>query len=128
MTSPADAIARRKLTNKLIAAHKAARLKPFLHPDVKLITGDGSLVVGAQAVVEAFAGQFADPAFVHYVRTTAEVALDDAGERAAESGRWDALWKAADGDQTMAGTYLATWRKVTGQWVIENELYVTLEG
>ncbi len=24
------------------------------------------------------------------------------------------------------GTYLATWRKVTGQWVIENELFVTL--
>ncbi len=26
----------------------------------------------------------------------------------------------------MSGTYLAVWRKVTGQWVIESELYVTL--
>ena len=26
----------------------------------------------------------------------------------------------------MAGTYLAVWRKVSGQWVIESELYVTL--
>lgn len=129
MTSPADAVrARRKLTNKLIAARDAARLRPFLHPEIKLITGDGSLVLGAQAVVDAFAGQFADPSFVHYVRTTAEVTLDRTGDRAAESGRWDALWRASDGDQTMAGTYLATWRKVTGQWVIENELYVTLEG
>lgn len=129
MTSPADAVrARRKLTNKLIAAHDAARLKPFLHPDVKLITGDGSLVLGAQAVVEAFAGQFADPGFVHYVRTTASVDLDEAGDRAAEAGRWDALWKGEPGDQTMSGTYLATWRKLTGQWVIENELYVTLQG
>jgi ketosteroid isomerase-like protein len=129
MTSPADAVrARRKLTNRLIAAHDAARLKPFLHPDVKLITGDGSLVLGAQAVVDAFAGQFADPSFVRYVRTTQTVALDEAGERAAETGRWDALWRNPEGEQTMAGTYLATWRKVTGQWVIENELYVTLEG
>jgi ketosteroid isomerase-like protein len=130
MTSPADAVrARRKLTNKLIAAHDAGRLKPFLHPDVKLITGDGTLVLGAAAVVDAFAGQFADPSFVHYVRAADTVELDEAGERAAEAGRWTALWKAGDGgDQTMAGTYLATWRKVTGQWVIENELFVTLEG
>jgi ketosteroid isomerase-like protein len=127
MTAPADVIrARRKLTNKLIAAHDAARLKPFLHPDVKLITGDGGLVLGAQAVVEAFAGQFADPGFVRYVRTADTVELDQDGERAAEAGRWDALWRAPDGETTMAGTYLATWRKVTGQWVIENELFVTL--
>lgn len=129
MTSPADAVrARRKLTNRLIAAHDAARLRPFLHPEVKLITGDGTLVLGAQAVIDAFAGQFADPAFVHYVRTTASVDLDEAGDRAAEAGRWDALWRGEAGDQTMSGTYLAAWRKVTGQWVIENELFVTLEG
>lgn len=129
MTSPADAIrARRKLTNKLIAAHDASRLRPFLHPEMKLITGDGSLIVGAQAVVDAFAGQFADPAFVRYVRVTETVELDQDGERAAEAGRWEALWKGSDGETTMAGAYLATWRKVTGQWVIENELFVTLEG
>lgn len=129
MTSPADAIrARRKLTNRLIAAHDAARLKPFLHPEMKLITGDGSLVLGAQAVVEAFARQFADPTFVRYVRTTESVALDEAGERAADAGRWDALWRGADGETTMSGTYLAAWRKITGQWVIENELFVTLAG
>ncbi len=129
MTSPADAVrARRKLTNKLIAAHDAARLRPFLHPEVKLITGDGTLILGAAAVVDAFAGQFAEASFVHYVRTTETVELDAAGARAAEAGRWTALWKAGEGEQTMAGTYLATWRKVTGQWVIESELFVTLEG
>jgi len=128
MTAPADAIrARRKLTNRLIAAHDAARLRPFLFAEATMITGDGSLIVGAGAIVEAFAGQFADPAFVHYVRTAGEVELDHAGARAAEQGRWTALWRGADGETTMAGTYLAVWRKVSGQWVIESELYVTLE-
>ena len=42
--------------------------------------------------------------------------------RAAESGRWTGVWK----DRQMGGTYLAVWRKVTGQWVIESELYITL--
>ena len=123
MTTPDDAIrARRRLTNKLIAAHEAARLRPFFTPDVKLIVGDGGLILGVDAVVEAFAAQFADPAFLDYVRETETVELDGGGARAAERGRWTGRWKASQ----MGGTYLAVWRKVTGQWVIESELYVTL--
>ncbi|WP_296600327.1 DUF4440 domain-containing protein [Phenylobacterium sp.] len=122
-TAPEDAIrARRKLTNKLIAGHEAARLKPFFLPDVKLIVGDGDLILGAEQVVAAFAAQFADPAFKTYVRETEAVALDRDGARAAEHGRWTGVWR----DREMSGTYLAVWRKVTGQWAIESELYVTL--
>ena len=77
MTTPEDAIrARRRLTNKLIAAHEAARLKPFFAPDIRLIAGDGALILGAEAVVEAFGAQFADPDFVTYVRTPERVELD----------------------------------------------------
>lgn len=120
--------ARRKLTNKLIAAHEAARLRPFMAPDVKLITGDGGLILGADAVIDAFAGQFRDPGFITYERTTADVRLDQHEARAAEHGEWIARWRAAGGGEAlMSGTYLAVWRKVTGQWVLESELYVTLE-
>lgn len=123
MPSPDDAIrARRKLTNKLIAAHEAERLRPFFAPDVKLIVGDGDLILGADAVIQAFAGQFAEPGFIAYVRETEAVELDAAGARAAERGRWTGRWK----DREMGGSYFAVWRKVTGQWVIESELYVTL--
>jgi hypothetical protein len=100
MTSAADAIqARRRLTNKLIAAHDAARLKPFFDPQVKLIVGDA------------------------YVRTPESVALDQDGARAAEQGRWVGTWR---GQPSLSGVYLAAWRKSVGQWVIESELYVTL--
>jgi ketosteroid isomerase-like protein len=125
VTAPEDAIrARRRLTNKLIAAHEAARLKPFFAPDIRLIAGDGTLIHGADAVVKAFGDQFADPDFVTYLRTPEQVELDAAGERAAEHGRWTADWKGSE----MAGSYLAVWRKTVGQWVIESELYVTLSG
>ena len=123
-TSPEDAIrARRRLTNKLIAAHEAARLRPFFAPDVKLVVGDGALILGAGEVVEAFAAQFSDPTFVTYVRETEAVEPDAEGLRAAETGRWTADGK---GQPPMGGRYLAVWRKVAGQWVIESELYVTL--
>jgi ketosteroid isomerase-like protein len=122
-TAPEDAIrARRKLTNKLIAAHEAARLRPFFAGDAKLIVGDGDLILGADAVLQAFAAQFAEPDFIAYIRETERVDLDAAGSRAAEAGRWTGRWK----DREMGGSYLAVWRNIRGQWVIESELYVTL--
>lgn len=115
--------ARRRLTNKLIAAHDAARLKPFFAADAKVIAGDGTLIAGAAAIIEAFAAQFAEPGFGAYARTTLDVSLDSAGERAAERGQWLGTWQ---GRPSLHGDYLAVWRKNVGQWVIESELYVTL--
>ena len=125
MTAPEDAIrARRRLTNKLIAAHEAQRLRPFLDPAIKVIAGDGSLIEGADAVVGAFDAQFRDLDFGAYVRTAETVEIDETGARAAETGRWVATQRS--GRQTAAGVYTAAWRKITGQWVIESELFVTL--
>jgi ketosteroid isomerase-like protein len=117
--------ARRRLTNRLIAAHQAARLRPFFTQDAVVIVGDGSLILGADNVVTAFEGQFRDPAFIAYERRTETVEIDAAGTRASESGRWVGTWK---GGAEMSGTYLAAWRSQRGQWVIERELYVTLTG
>ena len=80
------------------------------------------MIAGARGIVEAFAAQFADPAFITYERTPLEITPDMEDARAAERGTWVGRWK----DQTLGGDYLAVWRKMTGQWVIEQELYVTL--
>jgi ketosteroid isomerase-like protein len=123
MTTPEDAIrARRRLTNKLIAAHDAARLAPFFAADARLIGGEGGMLLGRDAILKAFAVQFADPTFGDYVRTPETVEIDHNGQRAAEAGLWVARW---DGGG-MSGRYMAAWKKLTGQWVIESELYVTL--
>jgi hypothetical protein len=123
MPSTDDAIrARRRLTNRFIAAHEAQRLAPFFAADANLIGGEGGLISGARDIVQAFAAQFADPGFIAYERTPVEVTPDMDEARAAERGTWVGRWK----DQTLGGDYLAVWRKQTGQWVIEQELYVTL--
>jgi ketosteroid isomerase-like protein len=126
MPAPDAAIrARRKLTNRLIAAHDAARLKPHFTDDIVVIVGDGGAIHGAEAVVAAFAGQFADPAFIDYVRTTDAVEFHEDGGRAVETGRWVGRWK---GGIEMSGVYMAAWRQSRGQWLLERELYVTLRG
>ncbi len=124
MPNPEIAVrAKRKLTNRLIAAHDAARLRPHLSDDMILIVGDGDMIQGADAVVSAFAGQFADQRFVAYVRTTEAVEIAADGERAAETGRWVGTWKGGVG---ISGVYMAAWRMSRGQWLLERELYVTL--
>jgi len=125
MPAPEVAIrAKRKLTNRLIAAHEAARLRPHLTDDMLMIVGDGDLIRGADAVVAAFGGQFADPAFVAYVRATDTVEIADDGRRAAETGRWVGSWR---GGVEVSGVYMAAWREARGQWLLERELYVTLK-
>jgi ketosteroid isomerase-like protein len=120
-TAPEDAIrARRRLTNKLIAGREAQRLRPFFAADARVIPGGGGLILGADAIVEAFAQQFREPGLVAYVRTPESVEVDGAGGTAAETGHWT-------GNGT-SGAYMAAWRNVTGQWVIESELFVTLAG
>jgi ketosteroid isomerase-like protein len=126
MPNPDAAVrAKRKLTNRLIAAHDAARLRPHLTDDMLLIVGDGGLIQGAEAVVAAFASQFADPGFITYVRATETVELSGDGARAAETGRWTGTWT---GGVEMGGVYMAAWRQSRGQWLLERELYVTLSG
>jgi ketosteroid isomerase-like protein len=125
MPLPDGAIrAKRKLTNRLIAAHDTARLRAHLADDMLLIVGDGDLIRGADAVAAAFASQFADPDFVAYERTTDQVELADDGHRAAENGRWVGTWK---GGAEVSGVYMAAWRQTRGQWLLERELYVTLK-
>ena len=124
MPAPDIAIrAKRKLTNRLIAAHDAVRLRPHMTDDMLLIVGDGDLIRGADAVVSAFSAQFADPAFIAYVRTTDAVELADDGLRAAETGRWVGRWR---NEVEISGIYMAAWRQSHGQWLLERELYVTL--
>jgi ketosteroid isomerase-like protein len=115
--------AKRSLTNRLIAAHDAARLRPHMTDDMLLIVGDGSPIWGAEAVAAAFAHQFADPSFITYVRTTETIELAVNHRRAAETGRWVGAWK---GGLEMSGVYMAAWRAHVGQWLLERELYVTL--
>ena len=126
MTAPEPAIlAKRKLTNRLIASHEAERLRPHMTEDVVVIVGDGGVIQGAAAVIAAFAAQFSDPAFLTYVRSsdTVEVAAD--GQRAVEAGHWVGSWK---NGLEMSGRYMAVWRQQKGQWLLERELYVTLTG
>jgi ketosteroid isomerase-like protein len=118
--------ARRHQTNRLIAAHETAKLKPFFDTDAKVIAGSGALIQGAADVLGVFEAAFADPHFVTYARTTETVEISADGTRAAETGTWIGTWRPPEGERTLSGRYLAVWKTRLGQWVIESELYARL--
>ena len=107
----------------VLAGFLAVGLK--LDPRYVVKLKEGDRIDGADAVVAAFASQFAASGFITYVRTTTSIEITDDGQRAAELGRWTGNWK--DGGE-MSGIYMATWRNNRGQWLLERELYITLQG
>ena len=90
-----------------------------------LIVGDGALVQGREDVITAFGAEFANPSFLSYVRTTEAVEVSEDEERAAEHGRWVGTWT---GGIEISGVYMAAWRQIRGQWLLDRELYITLAG
>lgn len=116
----------RRRTNKLIAEHRADRLRPFFDPGVTVIAGDGTAISGIEALIARFEAFFADPTFITFDRRTETVTLDAKGARAAERGDWVASWRGPSGTMTSGGQYQAVWKKAGAQWVLESELYVTL--
>lgn len=115
--------ARRAATNRLIAEHKAAMLRPFFAQGAVVIVGDGALIEGADAIIAAFAAQFGEAGFNTFERVTETIDIASGGVRAAETGRWTGRWL---GRPDVTGRYLAAWAKQRGQWVIEQEMFVTL--
>src|SRR5438270_785944 len=71
-------------SNRAIAAHDLAAFTPAFKDDAVFVWSNGTTAVGKPALEAFFARDFADPAFVAYVRTPARVAVSWAGVRAVE--------------------------------------------
>ncbi len=125
---PDDASAIRALraeSNAGLAARDAVRVTAAFAPDIHSISGGGHLAEGA-AAVDAYREQLAPGGvFVSGLRTPGRIAVDSAGERASEPGRWRWVVRTPRGEAAFAGDYLAGWIKRDGAWRLQSELYVT---
>jgi uncharacterized protein (TIGR02246 family) len=127
--SAEDALAIRALratSNQAISDHDMARFTPVFADDAVFVWSNGTSAVGKAALQQFFARDFADPAFIRYVRTPARVTVAANGVRAVEHGTWTALKKNADGETRYGGDYAAHWMKTPQGWRVKGELYVKL--
>jgi hypothetical protein len=95
--------------------------------NVQVVTSTGASQAGREINRARFAGQFKERPDVVYLRTPETVDVFGAWDVASERGRWTGQWTQADGVTRIGGTYLAQWRKINGEWLIQAELFVPTE-
>ncbi len=124
MTDPVAQIrSLREQSNIAIAAHDADRTIGFMAEDVVVAVAGGDTLRGRAASREAFAEQFADKAFITYVRTAEQITLTDP-MHATERGQWVGRWRMKVGVHAQGGSYSAEWRYSEMGWLIASETFV----
>jgi len=114
----------RARSNAAIAAHDPAAMARLWMPDVHVVRSTGTQVAGRERNQERMAQQFATRPDTVYVRQPSAIEVYAPWGMAAERGEWTGRWTEPDGAVETAGTYMAQWRRVDGQWLIQAELYV----
>lgn len=112
----------REQSNQAIAAHNVDRTVLFMAPDIVVGVAGGPTLTGREASRAALAVQFADRAFVTYVRTIEQVTQTDP-MRATERGRWVGRWRLTSGMFEQDGSYIAEWRFSEMGWLISSEIF-----
>ncbi len=117
--------------NQAIREQDLDAIAEVLESDVHVTSGIGIHIVGRDAYRRAYEDDFEVLDDVIYTRTPDEIELStvDTGlaERiAAESGTWTGSFVTPRGPAQMRGVYSAMWRKRSGQWRINSEIFVSL--
>lgn len=123
MTGDTQIRALRAQSNQAIAAHDAERTVSFMAPDIVVGVAGGPTLTGREASRVAFIEQFADRAFVTYVRTIEQVTQVDP-MHVTERGRWIGRWRLKTGLHEQGGRYVAEWRCSEMGWLIHSETFV----
>lgn len=117
---------RRAAFNRALAEADLNAIAPLLAPNAILITGtDSALLSGRKAQLLAWKREFAAADRTIYTRTPDSVQISSVEPIALEQGLWqgDAT---TSGMALASGTYVAKWRRIGEDWVIEAEIYLTL--
>ena len=114
----------RARSNQAIASHDVAGIARHWMPDVHIVSSTSAQGTGREANGQRMAQQFARRPDTVYVRTPVHVDVWAPWGVASERGEWTGRWTEADGVVDIGGTYLAQWRSVDGEWLIQAELFV----
>lgn len=114
----------RDQSNHAIAARDVDRVVMCMDPGITVAVAGGPVLRGVDASRMAFAEQFADRAFLGYVRTPDDVSGSAESQRVMERGSWVGRWKMAQGERIQRGRYTAEWRHSAMGWLLVAETFL----
>ena len=129
MNTPPDLAIRlaRAAFNTALACGDIEAIRPVLAPTAILVAGtDSALLSGRTAQLLAWKREFAADDRTIYVRTPGTITISAVEPIAFEHGDWQGI-SSISGDVRASGAYTAKWRRSGASWVIEAELYLTLD-
>lgn len=121
-----DIAALREQSNAAIAARDLDGVMVAVSAKAVMVEGGGGVMTGRAAIRAAWKAQFADPSWLSYVRTPAEIRVAETGDRAAESGDWVGRFRVGGSETRLSGRYFVHWVQTGGEWRVMAETYVTL--
>lgn len=110
----------RRASNEAIARADAVAVAAFWMDDIHVQSGEGGQYQGKKELEQVFTQMFKEDPPVFF-RKPEEIVIGDSGMLAWESGRW------AYQTAPFHGNYAAMWRKKGGHWLIQSELFVSLD-
>ena len=116
--------AARGRSNQAIATHDLDGIASVWKDDVHVVSSTSAQTAGRGQNRQRMASQFTNRPDTVYVRRPATIDVYPPWDVASERGEWTVRWTEPDGALEIGGTYLAQWRKVDGQWLIQAELFV----
>ena len=119
---------RREASNAALRALNEEENLTFLTDDVLITTGNGTLLSGKQEL-RSYIASAADAQPMYWVRTPGEIVVNEERNLAWETGIWhgyDAEDRNSE-NSLIRGNYAARWTRVSGEWKIQSQLFVTLD-
>jgi len=110
----------RESSNSAILKQDAAGVAQFWMDDIIVISGEGGQYIGKKVLLKVFSEMFAGHPPV-FRRTPITITIGDSGVLAWETGTW------AYTTDPFRGNYSAMWRLVKNRWLIQSELFVSLD-
>lgn len=96
----------------------------FLTDDVLITTGAGTLISGKKELMKYI--QESSGPRMYWIRTLNEVIVNSKTNLAWETGNWKGYYENSE-ESVVGGKYSAQWTKASGTWLIQSQLFVTLE-
>ena len=107
-------------SNAAIVKCDVAGIAQYWMDDMVVISGEGGQYIGKDVLIKIFKEMFANDPPV-FERIPSAITIGDSGILAWETGTWN--YKT----DSFRGNYSAMWRKIKGCWLMQSELFVSLD-